>query len=181
MIRDGMNSGRYTSESVEQVIFASDRGQISSDNIQAAAESTNQTTSIRAQTSTQISSNDKEDIGFPVFRVVASIVSFIVIAVAIFLVKRRKRNQNIVPTRARRKSVVSFAPSLEQEIPSSYHSSSVGSSCTDGGNGVNAKSEGRTHRREDSKDDNDSVGDSGAGSDMILQWVFKKDKFASNF
>ena len=86
MIQDRMNSCRYTSDSVEQIIFTSDQDGISSGGIETVSDSTDQAISTRAQTSTQSSSNDKEDSDFPVCGIIASIISFVVIVVAIFFV-----------------------------------------------------------------------------------------------
>lgn len=159
-IQDGMNVGRYTSDVVEQVIFASDLDQPSSENTDTYQPS-KQVDNGQAQVFAQGSS-------FPVFAIVASVISFVVVVIGIILMKRRKR-RNIASYKARRKSVVSFAPSLEEEIPaSSYHSTSVASSRDEDINSV-----GETIKP--------NISDSSSGSDMILQWDFKKDKFASNF
>lgn len=171
-IQHGMNSGRYTSDAVERVIFAS----ALSDEVDLPSKQVND---VQAQVSSQ-STDPPEDAEFPVSAIVAAMISILVLVIGIYLMKRNKR-RSVAPYKARRKSVVSFAPSLEEEIPvSSCHSSSVASSRDDKSNSDDIDEKSKP-RLDESVDESERMSDSGAGSDMILQWVFKKDKFASNF
>lgn len=153
LIHDGMMSDRYTSNSVKQVSFVGDQDQLSYDN-------------------TKVVENEQSDI--PAFAIIASVISSVVLVVGIILIKQRKGNRNIAPMNARRKSVVSFAQSLEEEIPCVDNSSHFSCSSRSSNDASTKRSE---CARERSKSCSEQGGDD---SDMILQWAFKKDKFVAS-
>lgn len=176
MIQDGMKNDRYVSPDVKQVIFASDQA----NNAPNLPQSNKQTANEPNQTSPESNSYYAgEQSSVPVFAIAATITSLFIAIVIFYLVKQRKKRRNIAPVNTRRKSVVSFAQSLEEEIPVSSCDSSCSSRSDHADTDAKCvKKDGTRCEVVHSKDD---MNDSGADSDSILQWVFKKDKFVSNF
>lgn len=144
-IQDGMAKRRFTSEDVKQVIFSNDRSQISTNSPNSLLE----TPSSR---STHIP-------------IVATVICLFVALLVIFLVQRwSKRNSNIAPASSHKKSKVSFAPNLEEEIVTPKNNSLDNSD----GNASKSKSiEGSEHCFDMNSFNDSSLAD----SDMILQWV----------
>eukprot|EP00956_Cyclotella_meneghiniana_P040891 scaffold208572_cov51-Cyclotella_meneghiniana.AAC.1 len=102
-IRDGMSNGRYTSDSVNQVIFA-DADALSSDEaLSNDEEITNENNLVSMQNTKTTES------GFPGYAILAIVLCFFAIVIGLYLVKRSKRNRNIAPDNRKRKSVVSFS------------------------------------------------------------------------
>lgn len=123
-IQDGMSNGRYTSDSVNQVIFA-DADALSSDTVQSLSNKEDITNQHNQVSMENTKTNES---GFPGYAILAIIFCFFAIIIGFYLVKRSKRSRNIAPDNRKRKSAVSFAHSLEEEIPTgSCHSSSFGS------------------------------------------------------
>jgi len=123
-IQDGMSNGRYTSDSVNQVIFA-DADALSSDTVQSLSnneEKSNENNQVSMQ-----NTNTTES-GSPGYAILAIVLCFFAIVIGLYLVKRSKRNRNIAPDNRKRKSAVSFAHSLEEGIPTGSCHSSSGSS-----------------------------------------------------
>ena len=167
IIRDGMRNDRYISPDVNQVIFTSDQSPASI-NVKSDKHITDE------ESQTPKSTNHAgEQSSVPIFTIAAIITSLFVVIVIFYLVKQRKKRRNIAPSTSRRKSVVSFAQSLEEEIPNSCDSS-----CSSRSDHVDTDSK-CVKKAVHSKDD--IMDGSGADSDSILQWVFKKDKFISDF
>lgn len=150
-IQDGMAKSRYTSEDVKQVIFSTDQSQISTSSPHTLLESPKSTAEPSSR-STYIP-------------IVATVICLFVALLVIFLVQRwSKRNSNIAPASSHKKSKVSFAPNLEEEIVAPKNNILDNSD----GNASKSKSiEGSEHCFDMSSFNDSSLAD----SDMILQWV----------
>ena len=124
-IQDGMSNDRYTSDSVNQVIFAN-LDELASDTLQTLSGNDEEMSNENNQVSVQSTNTTKS--GFPGYAILAAVFCFFAIVIGLYLVKRSRRNRNVAPNNRKRKSAVSFAHSLEEEIPTgSCHSSSIGS------------------------------------------------------
>lgn len=120
-----MSNDRYTSDSVNQVIFAN-LDELTSDTLQTLSGNDEERSNEKNQVSVQ--STNTTNSGFPGYAILATVFCFFAIVIGLYLVKRSRKNRNVAPNNRKRKSAVSFAHSLEEEIPTgSCHSSSFGS------------------------------------------------------